>query len=120
MERTNLRELRDLPEPVDLATLDLSFISLGLVLPAVRYLLTDAGRIVALVKPQFEAGKDDVPRGGIVTDRRRGGSVCCTRWPRLPQAPASTRTARSARRSPGPTATSSSSRTFGGIPRANR
>ncbi len=68
MERTNLRDLRDLPEPIDLATLDLSFISLGLVLPAVRNLLTDAGRIVALVKPQFEAGKGDVPRGGVVTD----------------------------------------------------
>ena len=68
MERTNLRELRGLPEPIDLATLDLSFISLGLVLPAVRNLLADAGRVVALVKPQFEAGKADVPRGGVVTD----------------------------------------------------
>jgi len=68
MERTNLRTLRELPEPIDLATLDLSFISLRLVLPAVRDLLTDAGRIVALVKPQFEAGKEDVPRGGVVRD----------------------------------------------------
>lgn len=68
MERTNLRTLRELPEPIDLATLDLSFISLRLVLPAVRALLTDAGRVVALVKPQFEAGKDDVPRGGVVRD----------------------------------------------------
>ena len=68
MERTNLRELHELPEPIDLATLDLSFISLRLVLPAVRNLLTDAGRVVALVKPQFEAGREDVPRGGIVTD----------------------------------------------------
>ena len=68
MERTNLRELHELPEPIDLATLDLSFISIGLVLPAVRRLLTDAGRAVALVKPQFEAGKELVPRGGVVTD----------------------------------------------------
>ncbi|MDQ2673814.1 MAG: TlyA family RNA methyltransferase, partial [Chloroflexota bacterium] len=68
MERTNLRTLGALPEPIDLATLDLSFISLRLVLPAVRNLLADAGRIVALVKPQFEAGKDDVPRGGVVRD----------------------------------------------------
>lgn len=68
MERTNLRTLRELPEPIDLATLDLSFISLRLVLPAVRDLLTDTGRIVALVKPQFEAGKKDVPRGGVVRD----------------------------------------------------
>jgi 23S rRNA (cytidine1920-2'-O)/16S rRNA (cytidine1409-2'-O)-methyltransferase len=68
MERTNLRELRDLPEPIDLATLDLSFISLRLVLPAVHDLLTDAGRAIALVKPQFEAGRDAVPRGGVVRD----------------------------------------------------
>jgi 23S rRNA (cytidine1920-2'-O)/16S rRNA (cytidine1409-2'-O)-methyltransferase len=68
MERTNLRELATLPEPIDLATLDLSFISLGLVLPAVRRLLRDDGRVVALVKPQFEAGRDAVPRGGVVRD----------------------------------------------------
>ncbi len=68
MERTNLRELRELPEPIDIATLDLSFISLRLVLPSVRALLADAGRVVALVKPQFEAGRDDVPRGGVVRD----------------------------------------------------
>ena len=68
MERTNLRTLRDLPEPIELATLDLSFISLRLVLPAVRRLLTDAGRVVALVKPQFEAGREEVARGGIVSD----------------------------------------------------
>src|SRR5918992_1002181 len=68
MERTNLRELRELPEPLDLATLDLSFIGLALPLPAVRSLLTDTGRVVALVKPQFEAGREDVPRGGVVTD----------------------------------------------------
>jgi len=68
MERTNLREVRNLPEPIELATLDLSFISLRMVLPAVRSLLADAGRVVALVKPQFEAERDDVPRGGVVLD----------------------------------------------------
>ena len=68
MERTNLRELEVLPEPIDLATLDLSFISLRLVLPAVRHLLAEDGRVVALVKPQFEAGREDVPRGGVVRD----------------------------------------------------
>jgi 23S rRNA (cytidine1920-2'-O)/16S rRNA (cytidine1409-2'-O)-methyltransferase len=68
MERTNLRELTSLPEPIDLATLDLSFISLRLVLPAVRILLTDSARCVALVKPQFEAGRGVVPRRGIVRD----------------------------------------------------
>lgn len=68
MEQTNLRTLRELPEPIDLATLDLSFISLRLVLPAVHDLLADDGRVVALVKPQFEAGREDVPRGGVVRD----------------------------------------------------
>ncbi len=68
MERTNLRSLRELPDPIDLATLDLSFISLRLVLPAVRGLLADAARVVALIKPQFEAGRGAVPRGGVVRD----------------------------------------------------
>lgn len=68
MDRTNLRTLTTLPEPVDLATLDLSFISLGLVLPAVRGLLAARGRVVALVKPQFEAGREAVPRGGVIRD----------------------------------------------------
>jgi 23S rRNA (cytidine1920-2'-O)/16S rRNA (cytidine1409-2'-O)-methyltransferase len=68
MERTNLRELRTLPEPIELATLDLSFIGLRLVLPGVHGLLGEEGRVVALVKPQFEAGREDVPRGGVVRD----------------------------------------------------
>jgi 23S rRNA (cytidine1920-2'-O)/16S rRNA (cytidine1409-2'-O)-methyltransferase len=68
MERTNLRELRSLPEPVRLATLDLSFISLRLVLAAVRSLLAPDGCAVALVKPQFEAGREAVPRGGVIRD----------------------------------------------------
>ncbi|CAN5351669.1 TlyA family rRNA (cytidine-2'-O)-methyltransferase [soil metagenome] len=68
LERTNLRDLSGLPEPIDLATLDLSFINLRLVLPAVRNLLVDDGRAIALVKPQFEADRDEVPRGGVVRD----------------------------------------------------
>jgi 23S rRNA (cytidine1920-2'-O)/16S rRNA (cytidine1409-2'-O)-methyltransferase len=68
MERTNLRTLEQLPEPVQLATLDLSFISLRLVLPAVRRLLSTDGQVIALVKPQFEAGRGAVPRGGVVRD----------------------------------------------------
>ena len=68
MDRTNLRALESLPEAVDLATLDLSFISLALVLPAVRGLLAPTGRVIALVKPQFEAGREAVPRGGVVRD----------------------------------------------------
>ncbi len=68
MDRTNLRTLAGLPEGIGLATLDLSFISLALVLPAVRALLSAGGRVVALVKPQFEAGRDQVPAGGVVRD----------------------------------------------------
>ena len=68
LERTNLRSLRSLPDLIDLATLDLSFVSLRVVLPAVRGLLADAGRVIALVKPQFEAGREAVPRGGVVGD----------------------------------------------------
>ena len=69
-ERCNARFLKpeDLGEPVDLATMDLSFISLGLVLPAVRDLLRPEGWVVALVKPQFEAGPARVGRGGVVRD----------------------------------------------------
>jgi 23S rRNA (cytidine1920-2'-O)/16S rRNA (cytidine1409-2'-O)-methyltransferase len=68
MERTNLRQLDALPEPIGLATLDLSFISLRLVLEPVRRLLHPAGEVVALVKPQFEAGRGQVGRGGVVRD----------------------------------------------------
>ncbi len=68
MERTNLRTLESLPEPTDLATLDLSFISLRLVLPVVRRLLRHEGTVIALVKPQFEAGREAIPRGGVVRD----------------------------------------------------
>jgi 23S rRNA (cytidine1920-2'-O)/16S rRNA (cytidine1409-2'-O)-methyltransferase len=68
MERTNLRYLTALPEPVDIATLDLSFISLTKVLDPVRHLLRPGGLVVALVKPQFEARPEEVGRGGVVRD----------------------------------------------------
>ncbi len=70
LERQNLRLLsRDaVPEPVDLITLDLSFISLTLVLPRVQELLRPGGEILALVKPQFEVGKGKVGKGGVVRD----------------------------------------------------
>src|SRR5438067_4369064 len=68
MERVNLRALTTLPEPVDLATLDLSFISLRLVLESVGRLLRAAGEVVALIKPQFEAGRQRVGRGGVVRE----------------------------------------------------
>ena len=68
MERTNIRTLTALPEIVDLAVADVSFISLRLALPAISRLTRPGGPIVTLVKPQFEAGKDQVPRGGVVRD----------------------------------------------------
>lgn len=70
MERVNLRHMKraDLPELPDLITLDLSFISVAKVLPAVADLLAPRGDVVALVKPQFEAGPHQVGKGGIVRD----------------------------------------------------
>jgi 23S rRNA (cytidine1920-2'-O)/16S rRNA (cytidine1409-2'-O)-methyltransferase len=68
MERVNVRYLEGLPEPVDLATVDVSFISLELVLPAVIGFLKPHGDIVALIKPQFEAGRKQVGKGGVVKD----------------------------------------------------
>jgi 23S rRNA (cytidine1920-2'-O)/16S rRNA (cytidine1409-2'-O)-methyltransferase len=68
MERVNIRHLERLPEPADLAVIDVSFISLRLVLPRVRELLSPPGEVVALVKPQFEVGKGAVGKGGVVRD----------------------------------------------------
>ncbi len=68
MERINIRHLQQLPVEADLAVIDVSFISLRLVLPVVRRLLSSPGDVVALVKPQFEAGKGRVGKGGVVRD----------------------------------------------------
>jgi len=69
MEHTNIRYLTSLPEPVKCATIDVSFISLRLVLPAIVPLLAAHAWVVALVKPQFEAGKADADRGaGVISD----------------------------------------------------
>lgn len=68
MDRTNARHLEALPEPVDCVTIDVSFISLALVLPAAARLLKPGGTCVALVKPQFEAGQKDLGKGGVVRD----------------------------------------------------
>lgn len=68
MERTNIRHVRELAEKVDLATVDASFISLTLVLPAVRGLLKPDGQVVALIKPQFEAGRELVGKRGVIRD----------------------------------------------------
>lgn len=69
MDRANIREGQTLPELVDLATIDVSFISLKLVLPPTRQLLKPDGQIIALIKPQFEAARDEVEPGGVVRDR---------------------------------------------------
>ena len=70
LERINARRLEAsmLGEAPDLATVDVSFISLALVLPAVAAALQPAGSVVALVKPQFEAGRGQVGKGGVVRD----------------------------------------------------
>ncbi len=68
MERTHIRDLGSLPERPSLATVDVSFISLTQVLPNVVALLGPGARIVALVKPQFEAGRGEVGRDGVVRD----------------------------------------------------
>lgn len=68
MEGVNARYMEPLPEPVDLVTVDVAFISLAKVLPAVLRSLRPEGLLLALVKPQFEAGPDLVGRGGVVRD----------------------------------------------------
>ncbi len=68
MERTNARYLKSLPEPVDLVTIDVSFISLELILAAAVGWLTGQGEVAALIKPQFEAGPQNVEKGGVVRD----------------------------------------------------
>ncbi len=71
MERTNIREVKrsDIKEDLDFITIDVSFISLKLVLPVLKELLKESGEIVALVKPQFEARKSEVGEGGIINDK---------------------------------------------------
>lgn len=70
LERTNIRYLprEAIPEEVDLAVVDVSFISLKLVLPKVKLFLRPGGAILALIKPQFEVGKGQVGKGGVVRD----------------------------------------------------
>ena len=70
MERTNVRYLtaEQIPELLDFGTVDVSFISLRLILPALRPLLKPQGQLVCLVKPQFEAGREKVGKKGVVRD----------------------------------------------------
>lgn len=71
MERTNIRYIssEQVPEPIDIAVMDLSFISIKLVLPAVCALLKEGADIMCLIKPQFEAGREDVGKKGVVRDK---------------------------------------------------
>ena len=70
MEKTNIRDLdTDIFEKLDFISIDVSFISLNLVLPVASRLLKEGGQMVALVKPQFEAGREKVGKGGIVRDK---------------------------------------------------
>jgi len=68
MERVNARYPIPLPEKVDLATIDLSFISVTKVIPSVAQILKEGGYLVVLVKPQFESRKGEVGKGGIIKD----------------------------------------------------
>ena len=72
MERTNVRYLEadSLPEKVDVVTIDVAFISLDKVLPAVKKIIADDGIVIALIKPQFEAGKENVGKKALCVTRR--------------------------------------------------
>lgn len=71
MERTNIRyvEKDDIQDPIEIITIDVSFISLELVLPVAEKLIEDNGEIIALIKPQFEAGRSRVGKNGLVKDK---------------------------------------------------
>lgn len=77
MERTNFRYVthEQIPEQVDFASVDVSFISLRKILPVMRELLRDGGSAVCLIKPQFEAGRENVGKKGVVRDRAVHESV---------------------------------------------
>ena len=75
LERVNVRSLDHLPAPADLTTIDVSFISLRLVLRAVQRLLAPPGEVIALVKPQFEVGRGGVGKGGVVRDPAQHAQV---------------------------------------------
>ncbi len=75
MERVNARYLTSLPEPVSLIVSDVSFISLRLIYATAVSWLTDDGEVVSLIKPQFEAGREHVGKGGVVRDPATHRSV---------------------------------------------
>jgi 23S rRNA (cytidine1920-2'-O)/16S rRNA (cytidine1409-2'-O)-methyltransferase len=77
IERMNIRHMPPaaIPEPVDLITIDVSFISLKIVVPAALRFLAKSGHILALIKPQFEVGKGKVGKGGVVKDPAQHAQV---------------------------------------------
>jgi 23S rRNA (cytidine1920-2'-O)/16S rRNA (cytidine1409-2'-O)-methyltransferase len=75
MEQTNIRYLESLPEQANLATADVSYIGLELVTPAAARLTSPEAFMVLLIKPQFEAGREQVGKGGVVRDHRIHGEV---------------------------------------------
>jgi 23S rRNA (cytidine1920-2'-O)/16S rRNA (cytidine1409-2'-O)-methyltransferase len=82
LERTNARHLTrdEVPEALDLVVCDASFISLRLVLPAALQLARTDASLVALIKPQFEVGKGEVGKGGVVREPARHEAVCAAIW----------------------------------------
>ncbi len=78
LERQNIRYLPGelVPEPIEIATIDASFISLKIVIPAVLPFLATNGVVIALIKPQFEAGREHVGKGGVVRDPQVRRQVC--------------------------------------------
>ncbi len=80
MDRTNARYLDALPDPIDVAVVDASFISLRLILPSVLKWLTADAHVVTLIKPQFEAGRERVGKGGVVRDTTVHADVIHSIW----------------------------------------
>ncbi|SDE38010.1 TlyA family RNA methyltransferase [Kordiimonas lacus] len=78
MEKTNARYLdaEAIPDPIDIVVCDASFISLKTVLPAAMALVKPGGRLIALIKPQFEVGRENVGKGGVVRDPELHTAVC--------------------------------------------
>lgn len=78
LEKTNARYLDEthIPDPIDLVVCDASFISLKTILPAAMALVKPGGHLIALIKPQFEVGKDNVGKGGVVRDPELHQAVC--------------------------------------------
>ena len=77
LERTNIRNVakENIPDALDFASIDVSFISLEKVLPVAKDLLSDGGEVVALIKPQFEAGRENVGKKGVVKDKKIHAAV---------------------------------------------